>query len=367
MRRIVHYYPGAMGNSGVTFALWSWARAQAAAGYDVCVMHAPADNTGADIAFVSKDRCDRLTTLAIPHRGGRRMTLRPAALDRHLGSNDLLVLHEGWVTNNIVAAAHARRASVPYIVMPHGVYDPAWMNYLKPPRWLRDRLERRVLEGAAAVHVFFDSEIADVRRLAPRANFITVPTGFDVPAAQWHGGGGYLGWVGRIDPVHKGLDVLIGAIARMKASDRPLLRIRGYDYKGGVAALQHQIAEQDLEKWVRLEGTIAGDEKTRFMQDADGYIHPSRWECHSIALLENLSMGVPCLVSSAIHIADTLHRAGAALLSPPHEDGFAAALPQLAANQPHVGSRGRALVAESFAWKTIVPQFQSALGAIGLQ
>ena len=64
MRRIVHYYPGAMGNSGVTFALWSWARAQVAAGYEVCVMHAPADTTGAEVSFVSKDECAGLSELA---------------------------------------------------------------------------------------------------------------------------------------------------------------------------------------------------------------------------------------------------------------------------------------------------------------
>lgn len=367
MRRIVHYYPGAMGNSGVTFALWSWARAQASAGYEVCVMHAPDDTTGADVSFVSKDAADGISELAIPHRGSRRITLRPEALDRHLGKNDLLVLHEGWVTNNIVAAAHARRAGVPYIVMPHGVYEPAWMKYLKPPRWLRNRLERRVLEGAAAVHMFFDSEIGDVRSLAPRANFITVPTGFDLPTEQWTGGGGYIGWVGRIDPVHKGLDVLVGAIGQMAPANRPLLRICGYDYKGGSAALQQQIADRGLNDWVRLEGPIAGDAKTRFLREADGYVHPSRWECHSIALLENLSMGVPCLVSNAIHIADTLKRAGAAVLSAPQEVALAAALPQLAHERPVIAHRGRALIADAFNWNTLMPQFASAIGRLGLQ
>jgi glycosyltransferase involved in cell wall biosynthesis len=329
-------------------------------------MHAPADTTGANVSFVSKDECAGLSALAVPHRGGRRITLRPEALDRHLDKNDLLVLHEGWVTNNIVAAAHARRAGVPYVVMPHGVYEPAWMKYLKPPRFLRDRLERRVLEGAAAVHMFFDSEIADVRRIAPRANFITVPTGFDLPADRWTGGGGYLGWVGRIDPVHKGLDVLVGAISQMAPSDRPLLRICGYDYKGGTATLQQQIDDRGLAQWVRLEGPIAGDAKTRFLQEADGYVHPSRWECHSIALLENLAMGVPCLVSSAIHIADTLKHAGAAVLSAPQERALAAALPQLPDNRP-IATRGRALIADAFNWNTLMPRFGSALSSMGLQ
>ena len=73
-------------------------------------------------------------------------------------------------------------------------------------------LQHRERSRAAAVHVFFESEIDDVRTIAPKASFITVPTGFDVPKDEWSGGGGYLSWIGRIDPVHKGLDVLVRAI-----------------------------------------------------------------------------------------------------------------------------------------------------------
>ena len=367
MRRIVHYYPGAMGNSGVTFALWSWARVQAASGSEVCVLHAPPAHAPREISFVSKDHCRALSEQSVPHRGRHRMTLRPVALDRYLGRNDLLVLHEGWVLGNIVAAAAARRARVPYVVMPHGVYESAWRKYLKLPRCLRDRFERRLLEGAAAVHLFFDSEIADVAALAPGARFMTVPTGFDLPDERWTGGGGYLAWIGRIDPVHKGLDALVGAIARLAPDQRPMLRIRGYDYKGGIARLQSLIEERGVTEWVHLDGVIAGAEKMRFLQRADGYIHPSRWECHSIALLENLALGVPCLVSSAIHIARTLKRSSAAVLAQPSEAGLAAALPRLAAGWPEVASRGRALIGDQFNWKILMPQFYSAIGHLGLQ
>jgi glycosyltransferase involved in cell wall biosynthesis len=353
-----------MGNSGVTFALWSWARAQAASGADVCVLYAPRHHASARAPFVSKNACDGLSVVPVRHRGGHRATLRPVGLVQHLDRNDLLVLHEGWVTNNLVAAAAARRAGVPYVVMPHGVYESAWTEYLRPPRRLRNYFERRMLEQAAAVHVFFDSEIDDIRAIAPKANFITVPTGFDVPKDEWCGGGGYLSWIGRIDPVHKGLDVLVRAIAQLPPAERPLLRIRGYDYKGGARRLRGLVEAQQLGRWVRIEGPLAGAEKQRFLQQADGYVHPSRWECLGIALLENLALGVPCLVSSAIHMAPMLARSHAAMLAPPCEPDLAYALGQFAGAGREIGRGGRALIENTFNWKTLMPQFYAALSRV---
>ena len=252
--------------------------------------------------------------------------------------------------------------------MPHGVYEPAWTRYLKPPRWLRNRLERRVLEGAAAVHMFFDSEVPDIRTLAPCAGFITIPTGFDIPEERWSGGGGYLGWIGRIDPVHKGLDVLIGAIADAAPAERPVLRIRGYDYKGGAraycidrcpSAMSHSgCGSRDL---------IAGDEKSHSCSRADGYIHPSRWECHSIALLENLAMGVPCLVSDAIHIAHTLRQRAPPSSASRAKTSLATSLLRLRQTPGEIARRGRELISAAFNWNVLMPKFQSCLGSLGLQ
>lgn len=366
MRRIVHYFPGAMGNCGVTYALWSWARAQAESGAEVCVLHAEHGEPTSDVPFVAKEAAPNLTTQCVPHRGTHRMTLRPVALERHLGARDLLVLHTGWVPGNLVAAAAARRRGVPYVVMPHGVYERAWTEFLRGPRLIRQCLERRMLERAAAVHVFFDSEIPDIQALAPRASFLTVPTGFDLPRDRWQGGGAYLAWIGRIDPFHKGLDMLVRAIASLAASERPLLRLCGYDYKGGIEQLRALIATHRLERWVTVEPAIAGEEKRRFLREADGYIHPSRWECHSIALLENLALGVPCVVSKVIHIAGALQRARAAVLAEPREVELALALMRLPSERPCVGARGRALIGYTFNWATLIPQFNGALARLGL-
>jgi glycosyltransferase involved in cell wall biosynthesis len=363
--RIVHYYPTARVDSGVTVALWAWARAVAAAGVEVAVLHGGTqarpgfkfdEGTGTPAGGVNEQ--------IVPHRGHGRLTARPVDLGRWLRSDDVLVLHEGWVGSNQVAAAAARRIGVPYVVMPHGVYEPAWRTYLKQPVWIRERAERYLLDRALAVHVFFASEQADISRLAPGARFITAPTGFEIPPERWEGGGGYLSWVGRYDPTHKGLDVLVDGLARMPAGQRPTLRLHGYDFLGGRSALERRIAEQGLGGRVRVGAVITGAAKSEFLRRADGYVHPSRWESYGIALLENLALGVPCLASSTIHLAGDLRSSDAAILAAPDPASLADGLAALKDAPPDLGARGRALVERRFAWSTVVPEFLSSLEAL---
>ena len=363
--RIVHYYPTACVDSGVTIALWAWARALAAADREVLVLHGGANApSGLRLDEGTGVTTEGIQEQVVPHSGQGRLTARPVGLGRWLRPGDVLVLHEGWIASNHVAAAAARRAHVPYIVMPHGVYESAWRTYLRRPVWVRERVERYLLGRALGVHVFFESEIPDIAQLAPLASFIVAPTGFTVPDERWLGGGGYLSWVGRYDPMHKGLDLLMDAMALLSPDQRPVLRLHGYDFRGGQAALERMVAKLGLGDSVEVGGVIAGREKADFLRRADGYVHPSRWESYGIALLENLALGVPCLASSTIHLAADLRRDDAALLAAPDARSLADGLVALKTAPPDIGARGRALVERRFAWSAIVPDFLSSLEAL---
>jgi len=367
LNRFVHYYPGALGDSGVTVALWGWASALARAGFDVTVLH---DGEDAGVRHTEEPfastRDARVKHHRIAHRGRGRPLRHPVDLARHLRGGDILVLHEGWVTGNIVAAMSAARAGIPYILVPHGVYEPLWRQYLRPPRHVRAAVERRVLEQAAAVHLFFPSEAAAILSLAPAARIVVSPTGVDIPDGRWQGHGNYFAWIGRFDPTHKGLDILVDAVAEIPPDQRPAIRLRGYDYLGGLRRLTTLLSRRPgLERWIEVGGPISGHEKRRLLLEADGYLLPSRWESHSVALLEALSLGIPCVVSSTLHVAEVLRRYDAAILAMPDAASLAEALVALR-SASDIGPRGRAMVAVEFTWRRALDDLLSQLGSLGL-
>jgi glycosyltransferase involved in cell wall biosynthesis len=352
--RFVSYYSRAVSDaSGVTAALWAWANALAAAGEEVLVVHAGGRRRSPDPVLGVTGVPD----VAVRHLGSRRPTYIPVGLRRILRRGDVLLLHEGWVLSNHVAAAIALASRVPYVVVPHGVYEPGILASLKGPRRVRTALERWMLEHALAVHVFWDSERGLVTALAPRARIIVVPTGFAAVDEVWTGGGGYLAWLGRFDPVHKGLDLLLQGLASIEPEARPRLRMHGPDYNGGLAVTRALVEGLGLGPWVQLGGPVQGDEKRDFLVRADGYVHPSRWESHSIALLETLALGLPSVVSDAIHIAPALRAADAVIAAPPTPDGLAAGLRELPAAAGRLRGRGPAFVRERLAWPLVTRRF----------
>jgi glycosyltransferase involved in cell wall biosynthesis len=353
--RIAHYYPwGSSARTGVTQAMAEWSRALIEAGASVTLLHA--DEPASDGQSYHRE----VEFKRVPHigRGRQRVSVRLAP---ELRQADLLVLHEGWVASNVVAAFSAQRAGVPYVLVPHGCYDPRWFSSVRPPLRLRAPVEGFVLERALAVHLFHPTEKSEVRALAPEVRCIVAPTGFRVPEQRWVGGGGYLAWFGRYHVEMKGLDLLLQALAEIPPETRPRLRMRGVDYGGGLAKVRQLAAELGLGDAVEVEGPIWGAEKLRFLLDCDGYIHPSRWDCLPGALLEALALGVPCVVSSQIHMGLRLRESEAAIVSDLDRRRLSQAMIQLTDTAHELGPRGRAFVTDEFSWPVSVQRFLSGV------
>ena len=350
--RLVHYYPRALaGDGGPTRAVWNWASAAYNAGCDVAGIY------DADLERQSPLRNPAIPVIPLKHAGAGRIRM-PRRLATALAADDVLVLHSTYIPSNVVAARIAHRRGVPYIVMPHGGYDRRARDR-RPHRkraWLP--VERAYLERSLAVHVFFDSEMPDAAELAPNARWLVAPTGFELPADRWDGGtGGYLAWIGRYDIKHKGLDLLVSAMSRLAVPDRRPLRLHGKRSENGAEDIERIAQASGVTDAVTVGGQLDGSDKADFLRRAVAYVHPSRWEAYSLALVEALAYGIPTVVSASCSIAQRLQAAEAAVIVDPTPEGIASGISAILRSPQRYSERAVEFVRTGLTWPAIMEDY----------
>jgi glycosyltransferase involved in cell wall biosynthesis len=331
--------------------MWEWASATHSAACEVAVLY------DVDLYAQSSLRNPAIPLLPLQHTGTGRIRV-PRRLASTLTSDDILVLHSTYIPGNISAAWSARRQGIPYIVVPHGGYNKRARErrHLRKGAW--QPVERVYLEGALAVHVFFENETRDIAEMAPNARWIVAPTGYALPAERWDGGtGGYLAWLGRYDICTKGLDLLVHAMSRLPESERRPLRTHGKRSENSAEDLERIVRESGLTDIVTVGGELRESEKANFLRRAAAYVHPSRWESHSLGLVEALAYGMPVVVSARCVIAPHLRAADAAVVVEPTPDGIARGISAILRSPQQYCDRAIQFVQTSLSWNAIMGDY----------
>jgi glycosyltransferase involved in cell wall biosynthesis len=357
--RIVTYHPRAkVGDGGITNSVRKLSAAWSRAGVD------------AVIAFDGDGEVERAAdgvTWVPVHHVGPPEARRPRHLGRALTGADVLVLNSAWSVPNVVAGAAARRAHVPYVLAPRGAYDPlivARRRHVKRLWWWL--LERRLVRSAAALHVFFDEQRRDLLDLGHDGPVIVAPNGVEVPATcRWDGGsGGYVLFLGRFDPEHKGLDLLLRAVASLPPERRPALRLHGPDWRGGKDRVRALVDQLDLATSVTVGDAVYGDDKWQLLAAAAGLVYPSRWEGFGNSLAEAAALGVPTL-ATPYPLARFLGDRGGCLVVEASAEALADGLVRL--QQPDAAAVGRTaarIVTDELTWDAVAQRWLAGLAAL---
>jgi glycosyltransferase involved in cell wall biosynthesis len=358
--RVVRYYPRAIaGDGGMTAAVHSWARAAATHGAHTTIVCERSDTCEAPVLDGGA------TVRPIDHRriGGFSI---PVGLGECLRNADVLVLHSGWTSYNLAAARTARRLGIPYVLEPRGAYDPAIVQRHRAAKQAWWYLaERNMVQHALAVHVFFEDQGAHLARLGYHGPIVVAPNGVQPVQGQWDGGSGdYLLWLGRFDPEHKGLDLLLGAMAVLPEAQRPHLRLHGPDWRGRKSGVADMIRAQGLQDYAEICPSVHGDEKTRVQERARAFVYPSRWEAFGNSVAEAAMLGAPIL-TTRYPLGLFLEGRGAAITSASTPDAIAGGIDQiLRPDAATIGACAKEVAQTEFTWARITESWLEQVTAL---
>lgn len=228
-------------------------------------------------------------------------------LYQNVASYDIVVLNGLWMGPIYEAGRAARRAKIPYVVMPHGMLDP---YFLRSPRqkavkklyWAM--LEGKTMKGARGLFFTAQAEEEKARASYPLSGVRSWQVGYGIRDPERHPvesstdeEGVKLLFMSRVHP-KKGLDL---AIEAMKGTPKDVsLDVCGDGDPHYCADLQRLAAP--LGGRVRWHGFTSGEEKWRKIEGCGAMILTSHQENFGVIVAEAMSCGKPVLISREVNI-----------------------------------------------------------------
>lgn len=253
---------------------------------------------------------------------------------------DLLVVHRGFGTHAREIVRAARKGGVACIATLHDPLSPLFFAnrpLVKQAYW---RLaEAPLLRRMDAVHVLAPSHARYLRDLGVLVPAFAVPNGLDSALFESPTRGEQsLGpssptvlsalFLGRLDTYHKGLDILLRAIAEGGPRMSVRLQLAGRSTPAEEHQLRALAASLGLDDRVSFLGFLS-DPKAA-VREADVVVLPSRFDGFGLVVMEALVLGTPVIVSSQAGASEFVGPEHGAIVVHPDARSVARALQQAA-------------------------------------
>lgn len=286
---------------------------------------------------------------------------------------DIIHLHSVYSPNNIVFARWARELNIPYVTTPNGGLD---QNVMKRKLLLK-KMYQHLFELPYSNRAAFVHSVGDTKAILDygiKTKIVEIPNGIDldkIPEAPSENpitklfpqtaGKKILMFMGRLDPLHKGLDLLINGFAQAKLKKSVLLLV-GPDFKSNKTKLENLTRELQVNGNVIFTGPIYGNQKYGFLKYADVFIHTSRWEGMPFSVLEAMAMKLPCLVTPPANPMGKIINRNSGWVASVEANDIAQKLREIentdAEKLRKMGEENYRLIKDYFLWSGIAGQIQ---------
>ena len=287
----------------------------------------------------------------------------PDYLPEPFNKPDIAIFHEVNYIEYIKLYKQLLKRNIPYIIVPHGEITQAALNR----KWLKKKIAytlwfNRFVKKAAAVQCLSENE---AKESVIAENKIILPNGMELheqKPVHFDRKGMKLVYIGRLDPVHKGLDLMIKAVGEIAVYMREndiSLNIYGPDINGRLATINGYIEEENVGDIVHTHPPVFGEEKARVINEGDLFIQTSRFEGLPMGILEALSYGMPVIVTEGTRLMEQVTENNCGYAAGDCVESIADAIKQAFVTKDkwkELGIAARAFIKEHYEWSKIGKQ-----------
>jgi glycosyltransferase involved in cell wall biosynthesis len=239
------------------------------------------------------------------------------------GQPDVIHAHTS-IPGGFAAVGIGSDSGIPVVLTEH--------SFPRTLRWDRptERAFGRVAMRGAAVRIAVSDSLAEAYRATDQLAFEIVPNVVDTelfaPAARRREPGNSVRFtlVGRLEPLIKGVDVALRAIAQLPTGTPLTLTIAG-DGRDR-ANLVRLAAKLRIDSRVRFLGYLDRRGVRDLLDETDVLLVPSRWESFGVVAVEALAMGVPVIASNTGGLSDIVGDEFGWLVEPGDEESLRIAM-----------------------------------------
>lgn len=227
-----------------------------------------------------------------------------------LSSFDIVVLSSYYNPKSIVIMIASIFYSKKVVISPRGSFS----KYLKKSlmRTIYNLFFEYVLIKSIHVHYLCRGEFSNSIFCKKNHKYFfssNVITNFEKPILKDKKDQVVIGYMGRFDYHHKGLDLLLEYIIENKnyiINNNIKFLLRGPNHKNTSSILKDIITKNNLNNIIKLGDPVEGKAKSTFFKEIDLFIQPSRYEGQPQAVLESMGYGIPVLISNGTNLQEDL-------------------------------------------------------------
>lgn len=230
---------------------------------------------------------------------------------------DILHIHGVWMYPQYLAAKHALKNNIPFIISPHGMYEP-WL-------WKQGRFKKNIyfkgltksfFSKANRIHAITEDEENNLKNLFPKSKFIQIPNLIDFSednSSYNEKEEKFILFLGRLHK-KKGIELLIKSYSDLNKESLVLKIAGGFnDYK---QYLDQIVKNLGLEKRVQFLGLVRGEEKRKLFRNAFVFVAPSFSEVVGMVNLEAAEQNTPVITTFQTGLDKKWNENGGILINP---------------------------------------------------